>query len=1472
MPIRRLAIVLLLVGAHASPASQEPTGQSIRVGEKIEASLSAEDPEIPGQGLSRRFVLTPLDSGLLTISLDSFDFDVSVRVERPEGEPVAEDDDSGLETNARLILRVAAGASYRVVVISKHTPGEFVLSVALGEPNELSGDAFLDAAIAFRATAGERAQAQGRLSVAVRHHLFEGDHLSTRKRFEDAIAAYESALTLARQCDDRFGEAGALGRIGSAWRHLGRTDRAMEALQACLALAREIQDRDLEVAALGNLGRVAQVAREFEAAREYQEQTLAIAREIGNRSLEAATLNNLGLAYDSLGDLARAHSMLEQCISLQEELGDRAGMAGSLGDLGLVFLSEGDFSGARSLFEQALALAREVGAGGTIMRSLGNLANVAFSERDYERAKELDEQALAMSLQLRDKEGEKAALSNLAVDTFCLGDYSRGRSFDERYLALARDLDPAQGELNALRNQASRYRHLGHLARARELQEQILGLAHETGDALEEGRALVDLANLCSDVSQFQEAREHLEQALQIFRKHENQRGEAVAIGSLAVVQMKLGEPALALPLFEERIALSRELGDRRLEVGALNNLAGLHASLGDYRKARELSEEILARAREWGDLPMEARALGNIATTHSNQGEYTLARQSWEQQLALTEQLGLPSGQGMALAGLGLVHRKSGDYRRALACHEKALALFREVGNGTEEARALGNLGNDYSALGDTQKAQHYLEAQLSLARRLGDRVSTAQAIGNLGSVYSAQREFERAREAFETRLEMARRAGSQAGEAMALGNLGKLFLNLNDLEKARGYLEQCLSLARASENRSSEDVALTLLGEVAFAAGDHSEARDRSLAAIELAEEQGDRSQAIYALGGLARSSIALGDAESALEALETAERRLSGLSAAGLDPLEAGMFRSLFSGFAMIFQDLTWLRLERAGAAGEARAEALHWGFAAAGRWKGRTLLEGIAEHRSGARSKEAIVLRRSHRETLASQGAVLQRIARATQTGSPAEEIEQLRSEATEALSKVQRLADQLRRVSPRDATLDRPEGTTPEVVRRSVLAPGEVLVSYVEGEQHLYAYVLDEWTLELIDLGERVEIRTEVEQFLEGILNPVSLAPASDVARLGSFLFERLLAPALAAAARSADQPPIKRLCLLPSALLASLPFEALVLERTAREPTSFSEVAFVIDRYEVTYGPSTPILVELAATGPRRGSERLLVLADPQYPSEEESTEETADAGASSLVQGRPRRTSPPSTKSLARLPGTRAEALTIASLVLDSKEPPAALRGDTRNGSLVHAKIEVQLGQQASRSRLERDLRNTSILHLACHGIIDTEEPGRSGIALSPEAGDDGWFTISDALELDLDCNLVVLSACQTARGESYTAGVESLARAFLYAGARAVVASLWQVSDWTSAETMRAFYEGALKEGLSPARALRRAKLAVRQGRIRPGSSRGVTKLGVTKLGVQKRPTTDAGHPFYWAPFIHIGLDPKRGAKKVR
>ena len=134
----------------------------------------------------------------------------------------------------------------------------------------------------------------------------------------------------------------------------------------------------------------------------------------------------------------------------------------------------------------------------------------------------------------------------------------------------------------------------------------------------------------------------------------------------------------------------------------------------------------------------------------------------------------------------------------------------------------------------------------------------------------------------------------------------------------------------------------------------------------------------------------------------------------------------------------------------------------------------------------------------------------------------------------------------------------------------------------------------------------------------------------------------------------------------------------------------------------------------------------------------------------------------------------------------------------------------------------LNTDLARFRILHFATHSLLDDERPELSGIVLSlvDRAGrrQNGFLRLFDIYNLRLNADLVVLSACRTALGpEIRGEGLIGLTRAFFYAGAPRVLASLWQIDDRTGAAFMKPFYEAMLVRHERPAAALRSAQIAM-------------------------------------------------------
>jgi CHAT domain-containing protein len=138
-----------------------------------------------------------------------------------------------------------------------------------------------------------------------------------------------------------------------------------------------------------------------------------------------------------------------------------------------------------------------------------------------------------------------------------------------------------------------------------------------------------------------------------------------------------------------------------------------------------------------------------------------------------------------------------------------------------------------------------------------------------------------------------------------------------------------------------------------------------------------------------------------------------------------------------------------------------------------------------------------------------------------------------------------------------------------------------------------------------------------------------------------------------------------------------------------------------------------------------------------------------------------------------------------------------------------------VAVFDEATESLVKEAAADYDVLHFACHGELHPSDPILTCLRLAPDGDNDGYLHAGEVFDQQLNASLVVLSACESGLGQIYTGNeLLGLTRSFLYAGAPAVVSSLWKVDDRSTAFLMQAFYQNL--RTMNKAEALRQAKLA--------------------------------------------------------
>ena len=192
----------------------------------------------------------------------------------------------------------------------------------------------------------------------------------------------------------------------------------------------------------------------------------------------------------------------------------------------------------------------------------------------------------------------------------------------------------------------------------------------------------------------------------------------------------------------------------------------------------------------------------------------------------------------------------------------------------------------------------------------------------------------------------------------------------------------------------------------------------------------------------------------------------------------------------------------------------------------------------------------------------------------------------------------------------------------------------------------------------------------------------------------------------------------------------------------------------------------------------------------------------------------------------------------TMPSIALTPEEPAEQL--PELPGAEAEAKAIAQLlntpvltGNQATKAIVKQHMATARLIHLATHGLLDDQRGIGSAIALAPSGNDNGLLTAEEILDLKLNADLVVLSACDTGRGKITGDGVIGLSRSLISAGAPSVIVSLWAVPDAPTAALMTQFYQN-LQQNPDKAQALRQATLTTMQQHPNPRDWAAFTLIG--------------------------------------
>jgi CHAT domain-containing protein/tetratricopeptide (TPR) repeat protein len=829
----------------------------------------------------------------------------------------------------------------------------------------------------------------------------------------------------------------------------------------------------------------------------------------------------------------------------------------------------------------------------------------------------------------------------------------------------------------------------------------------------------------------------------------------------------------------QERFAAARQAalagGDRSLAAEATFQLGRMHDQLGDQPGSIELQLEALEMFRGLEQKDRQARVLNRLGDLSRKVGAVGNAERYFEEALPLAHAVTDPASVADILNNSALLMLAMGRAEEAITQFEGALPLARSVDSANVEGSLLNNLSESYRRLGMFDKAVELAEQSMPVFDRLNIPRRTARAWFLLGGAYFENGEFAKAESALSKSLEIFVRSGDQAQYAASLAYYARTLHAVGETDRAIAAFSEAAPLVRRSQNPLAESSMLSTWAEIDIDRADYEAALGKLDAAIRLARQVGNpyteaRSQYLRAVALQRQDRIA--DAVAAIQfVIGSVEAMRGSIARSDLRTSYLAAVRSYYD----LYIDLLQQRGEAAAA------------FEVSERARARTLLEGLAE--SAAKIEKGVdpaLLARERavqRELNARETYRAQVVSRDGEQSAAAKTVA---ADVERLLGQWTAIRAQIRAASPAYAALQQPQPISVKQLQESLLDAGSTMVAYHLGQSRSYVWVIDRRSVSVQQLPPMAEIDAVARKYHDAL--------SRELDALGAAERDRVAAAAGAAGRKLAAMvwKPIeskiagRRVLIVADRALHYVPFAAL--------PTSAGTPLLV--SHEVVYLPSASVLATLRSDSrPVSLSASTAVFADPVF-----SKNDSRFAAARDVTAPAQSRASDGGVYGRLRFSRREAEAI--------GERAPGAFQA---------------LDFAASKSELiAKDLRRYRILHFATHGSLNTEHPELSGLVFSlvERSGKpvDGFLRLHEIYNLDLDADLVVLSACRTALGrEVHGEGLIGLTRGFMYAGASRVVSSVWNVDDRASSLLMSRFYDAMRARKLAPAAALRDAQLSL-------------------------------------------------------
>lgn len=969
------------------------------------------------------------------------------------------------------------------------------------------------------------------------------------------------------------------------------------------------------------------------------------------------------------------------------------------------------------------------------------------------------------------------------------------KTVEERKALLAADKELVTVELQrALINQGTRLRNQGSNSQAMAINQFALTIAQESGDKLGVALALRNIGSIYYSQGNYTQALEYYEKSLKASEEINDKSGIAGTLSNIGNMYIMQGNYTQGMDSFLKSLKFSEEAGDKFRTASTVGNMGIIYQLQGNYSRAIEHYLRSLKLKEEVGDRAGIGASLNNIGLAHKSQGNYVQALEYFLKSLEIAEEMGDKPKISTSLMNIGGVYNLQGNNTQAMDYILKSLKIAEEIGDKAKIGNSLHSIGSIHQSQSNDLQAMDYYQRSLKISKEIGDKASHASTLNNIGLVHQSQGNFTQALEYHDRSLKIAEEIGDKDVISSNLNNIGGIYQSQGNYTQGMDYFQRSLKIKEETGDKTGMAITLNHIGSVHQAQGNYAQALESANQAAKITKQIGDleifwqaRTTAGQAHRALKELDLARQGFTEAIAAIEDWRNQV-----AGAQQQQQQFFESKLSPYYEMIDLLI---------AQNNAQEAL--GFAE--RSKSRVLLDVFSRGKVNITKAMSTQEQEQERNLNSELVSLNSQVYKEKQREKPDQtrladltaslEKTRLQMEAFQTNLYAAHAELRVQRGEIHPLTSTEPASVIPD--------SQTALLEFVVQDNQSYLFVLTRNSktsqttadLQVYKLNIKQKDLADLTRRFKERITSRSLG----FQELAAQLYDLLLKPA------RAQLQHIKELVIVPDGVLWELPFQAL----------QSAPNRFLLQDFATSYAPSLTVLKEMQSLSAKRRkantqANTLLALGNPAIGTE------TAKKVSAVFMD-----------EKLLPLPEAERQVKALKQIY------------GTDNS-------RVYIGAEASEGRLKQEAGKYQILHLATHGILNDVSPMYSHLVLSQHRGndgDDGLLEAWEIMKLDLTANLVILSACDTARGRVGAGeGMIGLSWALFVAGSPTTVVSQWKVETESNTELMVAFHRNLrlsstnAKGHGSKAEALRQAAL---------------------KLMKNKK----YNHPFYWAPFIIVG-----------